>query len=134
MRVNSVFVFTMLILSLFFLGCTPNDTAAQIKIQWDSQESPNKQYPVVYHIYYCAGDDTSLFPVKNNAVHQDIWDWEIGTTINNYFYVKNDGFGKFFRIGIIPYSWDGTPADIRIITFTRSKPVPVTGLQITFIP
>lgn len=134
MKFNSILMSLILTIALFVTGCAPNDTAAQIKVSWNPQVSPTGKYPVVYHVYYVAGDDTTKFPVKLGATDADIWDWQVGTTIQSYFYVKNDGYGKYFRVGVIPYSWDETPGPIAILTFERSRPMPITGLQIQFFP
>lgn len=74
-----------------------------------------------YQVYYCAGDDSSLFPLKNGITHDKVWDWQTGSTLYPYFYVKNDGYGKFYRVGVIAVSPTGDMSPMMINTYERKK-------------
>jgi hypothetical protein len=58
-----------------------------------------------YLIFYCQGTDTTLFPVKNGALFNNVKDWMIGTSLyNKFFCLKKTGVftGYYYvRIGII---------------------------------
>jgi hypothetical protein len=97
----------------------------QIKVTWDTD--PHNLW---YRVYYCAGDDSSLFPIKNGVTHDQVWDWQTGSTLYPYFYVKNDGYGKYFRVGIIGESSTGDLSKMIIKTYERKKAIIPVGLKI----
>lgn len=118
-------LFLMIILQLSFISCS---SYPQIKVTWDMDAQA-----AYYKVYYCAGNDTSLFPIKDGVTHQQVWDWWTGDTLYPYFYVKNDGYGDYYRVGVIKVSFSGDYTTMTVQTYKRiklSKPTGVKALEV----
>ena len=112
---------TFLFLLLLAVGCS----YPQIKVTWQ----PDSQN-LWYNVYYCAGDDSSKFPLKENSLHSDVWDWQSGSTLYPYFYIKNDGYGKYYRVGVIGISPTGDMSAMSIQTYERKKAIKPLAVRI----
>jgi hypothetical protein len=107
--------------AILFMACS----YPQIKVNWDTDS-----HNLWYRVYYCAGDDSALFPIKNGVTHDQVWDWQTGSTLYPYFYVKNDGYGKYFRVGIIGESSTGDLSKMTVKTYERKKAIIPNNLTI----
>lgn len=113
----------LVIVSLLFLSCS--NSYPQIKVTWETQSTA-----LWYRIYYCAGDDSSKFPIKDGITHDQVWDWQTGSTLYPYFYIKNDGYGKFYRVGVIAESFSGDLSTMVCKTYARIKVEKPTGVRV----
>lgn len=112
-----VIIFFLLTIALF----------PQIKVSWDLDQTGNTLW---YNVYYCSGADSSVFPLKDGMTHDQVWDWQTGSTLYPYFYVKQPFVGTFFRVGVIGVSADGTPARLSVQTYRTKNPSKVTGIKV----
>lgn len=115
-------ILLMITIPLLFIPCS---SYPQIKVTWDMQ--PNALW---YQVYYCAGDDSSKFPIKDGVTHDQVWDWQTGSTLYPYFYIKNDGYGKFYRVGVIAVSFSGDLSPMKVMTYERIKVQKPTGVRV----
>lgn len=83
-----------------------------IKVSWDWMPD----YPEMYEVYYCSGDDTSLMPIKDGIESGLVWDWQTGSTIYNYYWVKQP-LKRFLRIGIVGVMSDGQKTLMKCFTY-----------------
>ena len=107
-----------------------------IEMTWDFDSTGSS---AEYLIFYCAGADTNLFPVKENATYAEVWDWWIASSLYNYHYVKikTDVLPEpfYLRLGIIAIGWDGQFSTMKCIpeVLTIMKPPKPKGLKTNFI-
>lgn len=100
---------------------------SQIKVTWDLDQTGNILW---YNVYYCAGADSSVFPLKDGVTHEQVWDWQTGSTLYPYFYVKQPYLGDFFRVGIIGVSADGNMSTMTVQTYRTKRPPKVENVKI----
>ena len=111
---------------LFFIvivGCS----YPQIRVEWDQDVTGQTLW---YQVYYCAGDDTTLFEIRDGVRHDEVWDWQTGSTLYPYFYIKNDGWGKYYRVGVIGVTKDGDQSTMTCTTYERGTPIKPTNVKI----
>src|SRR5574338_769831 len=83
-----------------------------IKVSWNWL--PN--YPEKYEVYYCSADDTTIMPVKDGVDGDLVSDWQTGSTVYNYFWVKQP-LKRFLRIGIVGVMSDGQKTLMKCFTY-----------------
>lgn len=121
----------ILIIFFFVLNAYPqNDTTLQkLKDVVNSIDNSTKNLPIKitwnwmpidsalsYNIYYCAANDTTIMPIKDGANIIDIWDWQTGSTIYNYYWVRRPST-KYLRIGIIGVNQAGKTTVMKCKTY-----------------
>lgn len=84
-----------------------------IKVNWDWMPLDSA---LSYDVYYCAADDSSLIPLKDGIDGSSVWDWQTGSTIYNYFWVKNP-LMKYLKIGIVGVNQAGKATAMKCKTY-----------------
>jgi hypothetical protein len=85
------------------------------KVSWDYMPIDSALF---YNVYYCAANDTSLMPIHSGSNLDDVWDWQTGSTVYNYFWVKKTSL-KYLRIGIAGVNQAGKTTAMRCTTYVN---------------
>lgn len=77
-------------------------------------------------IFYCQGNDTTMFPLVEDATYEQVWDWQIGQNLYNYFYVelKSITLGKYIRLGVMAIGWNGEKSLLAVAPLITLKTYP----------
>lgn len=84
-----------------------------IKVSWNWMTLDSA---LSYNVYYCAADDSSLIPLKDGIDGSSVWEWQTGSTVYNYFWVKNP-LMKYLKIGIVGVNQAGKTTAMRCKTY-----------------
>lgn len=83
-----------------------------IKISWNW--IPDYSYK--FDVYYCSADDSSKIPIKDGINGDLVWDWQTGSTVYNYYWVKQP-LKRFLRIGIVGVNNSGQKTLMKCYTY-----------------